>query len=74
MDIMMPVMDGWDTIRALLEMGGGNKVLIVMLTAKDHPDQKMDGLQEYVFDYITKPFEYDEIILRIRSYLSYFSS
>ena len=56
MDIMMPEMDGWDTIRAIVEGGLYTGNIIVMLTAKGEPDNKMEGLQEYVTDYITKPF------------------
>lgn len=56
MDVMMPEMDGWDTIRAIVDRNLYNGNIIVMLTAKGEPDNKMDGLQEYVTDYITKPF------------------
>ena len=71
LDIMMPVMDGWDTIRAINSNGLGDNVLIAMLTAKDSPDAKMIGLQEYVFDYITKPFEPEELVSRVRLYSKY---
>lgn len=71
LDIMMPGMDGWDTIRAINDEGMGEKVLIVMLTAKNTPDEKMLGLQEFVFDYITKPFEPDELVSKVRLYTKY---
>jgi len=71
LDIMMPVMDGWDTIRAIHSGGLGENVLIAMLTAKDSPDEKMNGLQEYVFDYITKPFEPEELVSKVRHYSKY---
>jgi CheY-like chemotaxis protein len=69
MDIMMPGMDGWDTIREILgrELYAGN--LIVMLTGMGEPDDKMDGLQEYVTDYMTKPFGPDQLIDALQSYL-----
>ena len=69
MDIMMPRMDGWDTIKSLVEEGLIEGNVIAMLTAKDAPGQKMEGLQEYVIDYITKPFEPDELVTYIREYL-----
>lgn len=53
LDIMMPEMDGWDTIRAILDSGLEDRVVISMLTAKNIPDSKMIGLQEYVIDYLT---------------------
>ncbi len=69
MDIMMPRMDGWDTIKKLVDEGLVEGNVIAMLTAKDAPGQKMEGLQEYVIDYITKPFEPDELVTYIRQYL-----
>ncbi|MCX6699654.1 MAG: response regulator transcription factor [Methanomicrobiales archaeon] len=71
LDIMMPEMDGWDTIRAIHSGGLGGNVLIAMLTARDSPDEKMNGLQEYVFDYITKPFEPEELVSKVRLYSKY---
>ena len=71
LDIMMPVMDGWDTIRAIHSGGLGENILIAMLTARDSPDEKMNGLQEYVFDYITKPFEPEELVSKVRLYSKY---
>ena len=62
LDIMMPGMDGWDTIRAILDNKLEQGVAIIMLTAKNVPDNKMIGLQEYVVDYITKPFDNEDLI------------
>jgi len=70
MDIMMPEMDGWDTIRQIVEKGLYEGNVIVMLTAMDAPDEKMEGLQEYVTDYITKPFYIQSLLDSIRYYLS----
>ncbi|MDY6864694.1 MAG: response regulator [Halobacteriota archaeon] len=69
MDIMMPRMDGWDTIKNLVDEGLIEGNIIVMLTAKDTPGEKMEGLQEYVIDYINKPFDPDELVSNIRDYL-----
>ena len=70
MDIMMPEMDGWDTIRAIADRGLYPGNLIVMLTGMGEPDAKMDGLQEYVTDYMTKPFGPDELIDSLQYYLT----
>lgn len=56
MDVMMPGLDGWDTIGEIVSRGMYNGNIIIMLTAKSEPDRKMEGLQEYVTDYVTKPF------------------
>lgn len=70
MDIMMPGMDGWDTIRKIVEQRLYDGNVIVMLTAMDTPDEKMEGLQEYVTDYITKPFNADNLLDSLRYYRS----
>lgn len=70
MDIMMPQMDGWDTIREIVDSGFIEGNLIATLTAKDVPDQKMEGLQEYVIDYITKPFDAEELVATVEEYFS----
>lgn len=70
MDIMMPVMDGWDTIREMVDRGLYDGNIIVMLTGMGEPDAKMDGLQEYVSDYMTKPFGPDHLVESLQYYLT----
>jgi len=71
MDIMMPGKDGWDAIRMIQEKDLLRGSIISMLTARDVPDEKMLGLQEYVTDYITKPFEGEALIATVKEYFSY---
>ncbi|MDD3573979.1 PleD family two-component system response regulator [Methanospirillum sp.] len=71
LDIMMPEMDGWDTIRAILDNKLEENIAIIMLTAKNVPDKKMIGLQEYVVDYITKPFDNEDLIQKTSFIMSY---
>jgi DNA-binding response OmpR family regulator len=71
LDIMMPGMDGWDTIRAILDNKLEQGVAIIMLTAKNVPDNKMIGLQEYVVDYITKPFDNEDLIEKTSFIMGY---
>jgi len=70
MDVMMPGMDGWATIREIERAGLLQGNIISMLTAMDVPDEKMVGLQEVVIDYITKPFEPAGFIASVKKYLS----
>jgi CheY-like chemotaxis protein len=70
MDVMMPEMDGWDTIREMTNRGLYEGNLIVMLTGMGEPDAKMDGLQEYVTDYMTKPFGPDQLVEALQYYLT----
>jgi len=67
MDIMMPEMDGWETIRELIDRGLMNKVSIEIITAKVTRDRdKMRGLESYVEDYLTKPIDIEELISSIK--------
>ncbi len=70
MDVMMPGMSGWDTIRKIVEEDLFEGNIIVMLTALNAPDNKMDGIQEYVTDYLTKPFNPDELLEILKYYFS----
>lgn len=71
MDIMMPEYDGWDAIRMIVESGRHSQVIIAMLTAMEQPDRKMEGLQEYVADYITKPFSPKDLVAIVKDKLSF---
>jgi len=68
---MMPGMDGWDTIRSILDNSLEQGIAIVMLTAKNAPDAKMIGLQEYVVDYITKPFDNEDLIEKTTFFMGF---
>lgn len=71
MDVMMPGKDGWDTIREIEAAGLLQGNIIVMLTGMDSPDQRMEGLQEVVVDYVTKPFSSDRLIETVQRYFDY---
>jgi DNA-binding response OmpR family regulator len=71
MDILMPKMDGWDTIKEIVERGLNEKIIICMLTGVGIPSKKMEGLKEYVMDYITKPFDQKKLVAVVKEYLSY---
>ena len=70
MDVMMPDMDGWDTIRKIVEKDLYEGNIIVMLTALGAPDNNMEGLQEYVTDYLTKPFNPDALMEILQYYFN----
>ena len=70
MDIMMPGMDGWDTIEEILKQGCLDGNIISLLTAKDIPDKKMNDLRTYITDYITKPFDPDELVAVVKVYFT----
>ena len=71
MDIMMPFMDGWDTIEEIIKKGYAKNVIISILTARGTPDrEKMRGLESYIFDYITKPFDIKKLIFDVRQMIA----
>ncbi|UCB57951.1 MAG: response regulator transcription factor [Thermoplasmatales archaeon] len=68
MDIMMPFMDGWDTIQELAKRGLTKDIVISILTAKDSPDyEKMRGFESLIYDYITKPFDVKVLISNVKN-------
>ncbi len=71
MDVMMPEMDGWDTISAIETEGlhGGN--VICMLTAVHDPGPKLEKLTEYVMNYVRNPFTSEEFLETVAEYIEY---
>ncbi len=66
LDIMMPGMDGWETCRRIREF---SDVPILMLTAKGEMLDRVRGLSLGADDYLVKPFNMTELLLRIRAIL-----
>ena len=67
LDLMLPQLDGLDVCRIL--RGEGNKVPIIMLTAKTTEEDKLVGLDLGADDYVTKPFSPRELVARVRAVL-----
>lgn len=65
LDIMMPKMDGITVLTKLRNQG--NRVPILLLTAKSEIDDKVQGLDAGANDYLTKPFHVQELLARIRA-------
>lgn len=66
LDIMLPVMDGWQVCREIRRI---NNTPIIMLTAKGETFDKVLGLELGADDYIVKPFEPKELIARVKAIL-----
>ncbi len=66
MDVMMPDMDGWEACRRLRTF---SQVPVLMLTAKVQSKDIVTGLDSGADDYLTKPFNMDELVARIRALL-----
>lgn len=67
LDVMLPDRSGVEVCRELRRSGRGTPIL--MLTALSGTDQKVQGLDAGADDYLTKPFEIDELLARVRSLL-----
>src|ERR1700720_1598953 len=66
LDVMMPGENGLDLTRALCREG---RVPILLLTAMGEPEDRVNGLEAGADDYLSKPFEPRELVLRIRNIL-----
>ena len=66
LDIMLPVMDGWSVCAKIRET---SKVPIIMLTAKGEVFDRIQGLEMGADDYVTKPYNPQELAARVRSQL-----
>lgn len=69
LDIMMPVMDGFEACRKLKECPETKNIPIIFLTAKSHIDDIMKGFELGGVDYITKPFSSNELVARVEIHL-----
>ena len=64
LDIMLPKMDGLEVLSQLRSQG--SDVPILLLTAKDAVDDRVEGLNKGADDYLTKPFAFSELLARVR--------
>ncbi|MCK7576416.1 MAG: EAL domain-containing protein [Chromatiales bacterium] len=69
LDILMPGMDGYETCRRLKALPAGNHVPVIFVTVIDTAEQKVRGFEAGAADYITKPFDIDEVRARVRTHL-----
>jgi len=75
MDLMMPGMDGWETINEIVNRGLLKNVEIAIITGKGTKDyQRISLLGSYIFDYLTKPLDIVKLISSIEKCNRYFYS
>ena len=65
LDLMLPQSDGWTVLETLRR--AGNNVPVLILTARGSVPDRVRGLNAGADDYLTKPFELDELIARLRA-------
>ncbi len=66
LDVMLPELDGFEVLRRLREQ---KHTPVLLLTARDAVEDKVEGLELGADDYLSKPFAYAEFLARIRSLL-----
>ncbi|MGD8717230.1 MAG: response regulator [Candidatus Zixiibacteriota bacterium] len=65
LDLMMPLVDGWEVLNLLRSNPETERIPVILLTAKGEIRDKMFALQQGASDYVTKPFSKEELLSRI---------
>ena len=66
LDVMMPVMDGFDVLRTLKSSDDTSSIPVIMLTAREMEEDVLKGFDLGAVDYMTKPFSPSELSARVR--------
>jgi two-component system response regulator MprA len=67
LDLLMPRLNGLDVCRRLRAQG--NRIPVLMLTARDQVEDRVEGLDAGADDYVVKPFALEELLARVRALL-----
>lgn len=67
LDVMMPGLDGYEVLHRL--RAADDQLPVLMLTAKDAPDDQVQGLEAGADDYVVKPFTFEVLAARVRALL-----
>lgn len=67
LDVMLPTMNGWQVLKSLRD--AGKQTTVLFLTARDHIEDRVKGLELGADDYLIKPFAFAELLARIRTLL-----
>ena len=66
LDVTMPDLDGWELLERIRDL---SEVPVLMLTARDSESDRVRGLRGGADDYVTKPFDRDELVARVEALL-----
>ncbi len=70
LDILMPGMDGFETCRRLKENDKTKDIPVIFMTALSDTENKVKGFKMGAVDYITKPFQQEEVLVRVNAHLT----
>ena len=68
LDLGLPIKDGWTVLQELRDRG--QKIPIIIVSARDDIEGKRAGLQNGATDYVTKPFRFQDLLQSVRSHLN----
>jgi DNA-binding NtrC family response regulator len=72
MDVRMPGMDGWKTIKQIVKLGYVDKAVIILLTAdKGTRSDNYEDFKKYVAEYMPKPVDLKQLFITVKNYLRY---
>jgi len=69
LDVMMPGLDGYETCRRLKANEATRSIPVIFLTVQDEVEKMVEGFRAGGVDYVTKPFQADELLIRIQTHL-----
>lgn len=69
LDIMMPDMDGYEVCRRLKGDPDLNGIPVIFISALYMPEQKIQAFREGAVDYVTKPFQAEEVLARVKTHI-----
>lgn len=67
LDVMLPGMDGWQILKSIRQIG--KEMPVLFLTARDQIEDRVKGLELGADDYLVKPFDFSELLARVRTLL-----
>ena len=70
LDVMMPGLDGFETCRRLRQLPKLEKIPVIFMTALSDAQDKVRAFAAGADDYVTKPFQYEEVLARVRLHLT----
>ncbi|HTL56212.1 MAG TPA: sigma-54 dependent transcriptional regulator [Candidatus Limnocylindrales bacterium] len=69
LDVIMPGMDGYETCHQLKQDEATREIPVIFITAKDETQSVVEGFRAGGVDYITKPFQTDEVLIRLATHM-----
>ncbi|RKY01156.1 sigma-54-dependent Fis family transcriptional regulator [Candidatus Poribacteria bacterium] len=69
LDVLMPGMDGYEVCRRLKEDPSTRNIPVIFVTVRDDKEGILEGFRAGGVDYITKPFEKEEVLMRVKTHL-----